>query len=147
MTLTKRLFPALILAVIPAMSSAHVTVSPRESRIGAWEEYDIRVPNEREVATTVLEVRFPAGLRIMSFEDKPGWSIEPVKNASGAITSARWTGQLPPGRFVEFGIIGVNPKMPGILSWEATQTYADGTVVRWSGPVASKSPGPTITIK
>ena len=147
MNCTKRLIAAIVLAALTAPVAAHVTVSPKASANGAWEKYDIRLPNEKKVATTTLEVRFPAGLRVMSFEDKPGWTVEPMRDAAGAITGARWTGQLPPERFVEFGVIAVNPKTGSELTWEAVQTYADGSVVSWSGPQGSKAPAPKVTLK
>ena len=95
----KRILAAAALAMLSLPALAHVTVSPKVSSPGAWEKYAIRVPNEKKVATTSLEVRFPAGVRVMSFEDKPGWTIEPVRDAAGAISGARWTGQLRPERF------------------------------------------------
>ena len=146
MSIPKRLVAALAIATMSSAAVAHVTVSPKVSTPGAWEKYEIRLPNEKTVPTTSLEVRFPAGLRIMSFEDKPGWTVEPVRDATGAITGARWTGQLPPERFTEFGVIAVNPKQAGELSWKATQTYADGARVEWSDGKDSKTPAPTVVV-
>ena len=146
----QRVFYAVVAAaavMLPTAAFAHVTVTPKQSSPGAWEKYEIRVPNEKQVATTSLDVRFPAGLRVVSFEEKPGWSIKPVRNAQGAITGARWTGQLPTDRFVEFGIIAVNPKTGGDLVWSAVQTFADGTVADWSGEAGSAKPAPRVTLK
>ena len=146
MSTPKRLIAALTIATMSSAAVAHVTVSPKVSTPGAWEKYEIRLPNEKTVPTTSLEVRFPVGLRIMSFEEKPGWTVEPVRGPGGAITGARWTGQLPPERFTEFGVIAVNPKQAGELSWKATQTYADGARVEWSGGKDSKTPAPTVVV-
>ena len=143
----KNLAAALALALLPTAALAHVTVSPKASSLGAWEQYDLRMPNEKQVATTKLEVRFPAGLRVVSFEERPGWTIEPVRDSAGAITGARWTGQLAPERFMTFGVIAVNPKDGAELVWSASQTYADGTVVEWSGPKESKTPAPRVALK
>ena len=139
------LFTAIFVSA--AGASAHVTVTPKESTPGAWEKYEIRLPNEKQAATTRLEVRFPGGLRVMSFEDKPGWTVEPLRDSVGAITGARWTGELPPERFVEFAIIAVNPKTPGELRWSASQTYADGQVVNWAGARGSATPAPTVMVR
>ena len=147
MSIPKRLLVIVAAAVLPTAALSHVTVSPKTSSPGEWEKYEIRVPNEKAVPTTSLEVRFPAGLRVMSFEDKPGWTIEPIRDAAKAITGGRWTGQLGPERFTEFGVIAVNPKQAGDLTWTAVQTYADGTVVNWSGAKGSKAPAPHVTIK
>lgn len=142
-----RLGAGLALAVIASMASAHVTVVPKSSSPGAWEKYDLRMPNEKKIDTIALEVRFPANLRVVSFQDEPGWTVKPAYDAAGKITGARWTGKLPPERFVEFGLIAVNPKEEGDLVWSATQTYADGTVVDWSGPEGSKTPAPRVVVK
>jgi uncharacterized protein YcnI len=135
------------LLLVPAVAAAHVTVWPKESTVKAWEKYEIRVPNEKQVDTIAVEVRFPAGVRAMSFEQKPGWMTEPVRDTSGKTVGVRWTGKLPPQQFAEFGIIAVNPATPGELKWTATQTYADRTSVDWSGDKSSKTPAPRVTIK
>lgn len=135
------------LLTISTASIAHVTVSPKQSSPGAWQTYEIRLPNEKTVATTALEVRFPAGLQVKSFEDKPGWTVDPLRDSAGAITGARWTGQLAPERFVGLGIIAVNPKTAGELVFSATQSFADGTSVSWSGPAGSATPAPRVSLK
>jgi uncharacterized protein YcnI len=150
MSPTNRILARIAVATMVAASTvsvAHVTVSPKQSSAGAWETYEFRLPNEKAVATTSLEVRFPAGLRVKSFEDKPGWSVEPLRDSSGNITGARWTGQLAPERFVELGFIAVNPKSPADLVFSATQSFADGTSVSWSGPAGSATPAPRVAVK
>jgi uncharacterized protein YcnI len=147
MTRTIRLaFVAFALVSFTNIAPAHVTVSPSASSLGAWETYSVKMPNEKSVDTTGLEVRFPPGLQVKSFEDKPGWTIETVRDPSGAITGVRWTGKLPPERFVQFGIIAVNPKTGSDLTFTATQTYADGSIVNWSGEPGSKTPAAHVTL-
>jgi uncharacterized protein YcnI len=146
MVRTKLVLLAAALAAFPSVGVAHVTVSPKSSRPGAWEKYELRLPNEKAVATVSLEVRFPPGLRVVSFEDKPGWTIEPLRDSSGSIAGARWSGRLPPERFVEFGVVAVNPKTGSELVWTAVQSYADGTLVEWSGPGDSKTPAPRVVL-
>ena len=141
-----RIFAAGML-LVPAIAAAHVSVSPKESPAKAWEKYDVRVPNEKEVDTIAVEVRFPASVRAMSFEQKPGWMTEPVRDASGKTVGVRFTGKLPPHQFAEFGMIAVNPAVPGELKWTATQTYADRTTIEWSGDKGSKTPAAWVTIK
>ena len=146
MTMLKPIAFATMLAVaIPA--SAHVTVWPRESVEGAREKYEIRVPNEKQADTIRVELRFPGGLKVTSFEQKPGWSTEPLRDGSGAIVGARWTGRLPPMQFTEFAVLAVNPPRAGELAWTALQLYADGTRVEWSGPAGSRTPAPRVTVR
>lgn len=147
MTRTNRLAPAAFaLLFITSTALAHVTVAPNKSSPGAWETYSIKMPNEKTVDTTSLEIRFPAGLQVKSFEDKPGWTVEALRDSSGVITGARWAGKLPPERFVQFLIIAVNPKTGTDLAFTATQTYADGSVVSWSGEAGSKTPAPHVSL-
>jgi Domain of unkown function (DUF1775) len=132
---------------LSAAVSAHVTVLPKESAAAAHERYFVRVPNEKDVDTVSLEVRFPAALRVTAVEQKSGWLAEPIRDASGKLVGVRWQGHLPPQEFTEFGLLAVNPAAPGALRWTAVQSFADGTRVEWAGPAGSKVPGPVVTIK
>ena len=132
---------------IPTGAAAHVTVWPKEAPAGAHQKYDLRVPNEKKVDTIAVEVRFPPGLKVVAFEQKPGWMTEPVRDAKGAFTSARWTGHLAPQQFVEFGVLAVNPPSATDLSWTAIQSFADGTQIEWSGTPGSKTPAPRVTVR
>jgi len=125
---------------VPTLSWAHAVVFPRQSTTGAYEKYVLRVPNEKAVATTRVELLFPKDVRVTSFADVPGWQLELVTDSAKAITAAIWTGTLPPERFVEFPFVAVNPKIDATLTWPAYQTYADGERVEWSGPEGSKRP-------
>jgi uncharacterized protein YcnI len=128
-------------ALWAAPALAHVTVWPKTAAPGAYERYVVRVPNEKNTATTRVEVHFPAEVRISSFLEVPGWQLQVLTDSAGKITGAVWTGSLPPKRFVEFPFIGVNPKSgTARLVWPAFQTYADGQVVQWTGPAGSKTP-------
>jgi hypothetical protein len=131
---------AALLLGAPATGFAHAVVFPRRAEPGAYERYLLRVPNERGVPTGRVEIRFPAGLRVVSFGDVPGWSVEVKKDASGAITSAVWWGTLLPERFVEFPFVAVNPKAGTRLVWQASQTYQGGERIDWTGPEGSKTP-------
>ena len=132
--------PLGLAAAVPTLSWAHAVVFPRESTTGAYEKYVLRVPNEKAVATTRVELLFPRGVRVTSFADVPGWQLEVETDSAKAITAAIWTGTLPPQRFIEFPFVAVNPKTDATLTWPAYQTYADGERVEWSGPEGSKRP-------
>jgi uncharacterized protein YcnI len=128
---------------VPALVFGHATVSPRTSTPGAYERYVLRVPNERDVATTRVEMRFPAGLRVTSFSEVPGWILTTVTDSAGAITGAVWTGTLAPQRFVEFPFAAANPDTETQLVWPAYQTYSGESgeeVVEWIGPEGSDRP-------
>ena len=131
---------------LPTLSWAHAVVYPRQSTAGGYEKYVLRVPNEKAVATTRVELHFPSGLRVTSFAEVAGWQLEVVTDSSKSITAAVWTGTLPPQRFIEFPFVAANPKTDVKLAWPTFQTYADGERVEWTGPEGSKRPASVTTI-
>jgi uncharacterized protein YcnI len=131
---------------VPTLSWAHAVVFPKTSNTGAYEKYVLRVPNEKAVATTKVEIHFPAGLRVTSFADVPGWKLEVTTDSAKAIVGATWTGTLEPQRFIEFPFVAANPKTDTKLEWPAFQTYADGERVEWTGPEGSKRPASVTTV-
>jgi uncharacterized protein YcnI len=137
---------AVAAAVLPTLSWAHAVVYPKVSAPGAYEKYVLRVPNEKAVPTTRVELRVPPGVRVTSFADVPGWRLEVVTDSANAVTAAVWTGSLPPRRFVEFPFVAVNPRAAGRIAWPASQTYADTLRVDWAGPEGSKAPASVTTI-
>jgi len=135
----------LVLA-IPAIVLGHAVVFPKASAPGAYERYVLRVPNERNVPTTKVEMRFPSEVRVTSFGDVPGWQLEVVRDSASRIVGAVWTGSLPPEHFVEFPFVAVNPKTGAEIHWPAFQTYANGEHVEWTGAEGSKSPASVTTL-
>jgi len=126
---------------------AHIRIAPTESAPGAREKYTMRVPNEKQVATIRVEGEFPAGLEIYDFEFKPGWKIDFKKNDNGKIIGATWLGKIVPYEFVEFGMLGINPKEGTSLVWKFVQYYEDGSKEEFTGPVGSFLPSPVTTLK
>jgi len=135
-----------LLLAAPVLAFAHAVVYPKSSRSGAYGRYVLRVPNEKAVPTTRVEIRFPSDVRVTSFEDVPGWQLEVLTDSAKRIVGAVWTGTLPPQRFVEFPFIGVNPKAHTTLVWPAFQSYADGDRVEWTGPEGSKRPASSTVV-
>ncbi|HEX2780774.1 MAG TPA: YcnI family protein [Gemmatimonadaceae bacterium] len=131
---------ALAALLVPASASAHAVVYPKSAAPGAYERYMIRVPNEKGSPTTRVEIRFPGELRVISFADVPGWTVQPVLDSAQRIVGAVWTGTLPPQRFIELPFIAVNPKESARIVWPIYQTYADGERVEWTGAEGSKTP-------
>ena len=86
-----------ILAVaVPTLSWGHAVVFPRQSTTGGYEKYVLRVPNEKAVATTRVEIHFPAGLRVTSFADLPGLGA-PGRDGFGEDDHrGHWHREFPP---------------------------------------------------
>ena len=133
------------------LASAHVTVLPKEAVQGGYETFTVRVPNEKDSATTKVEVRFQAGaVEISRFEPKPGWSYDIAQDSSGAITGVTWTAAgegLLPTEFAQFNMLGKVSDTATSISWKAYQTYKDGTVVEWTGAPDAKTPASVTTVK
>jgi uncharacterized protein YcnI len=144
----RRLLLGTILAIVPsALLFAHITIWPKESAPGARERYTMRVPNEKQVATVRIEGEFPSELNLYDFEFKPGWKIDFKKDDKGKITGATWTGKIVPYEFVEFGMLGLNPKEGATLTWKFVQFYEDGMKEEFTGPVGSRYPSPVVSLK
>jgi uncharacterized protein YcnI len=129
-----RLLILIAALTVPSIALAHAVVFPKTSSPGAYEKYVLRVPNERDVPTTRVELHFPAGLRVVSFGDVADWKLQVLTDSAQRITGAVWTGSLPRERFIEFPFVAVNPKDSARLTWPTTQTYANGEVVNWTDP-------------
>lgn len=126
---------------------AHIRIYPTESILGAREKYTMRVPNEKQVATIRIEGEFPKELKIYDFEFKPGWKVNISKDAEGNIVGATWIGTIEPYEFVEFGMLGINPKQGDTLTWKFVQYYADGKKEEFTGPVGTFYPSPVVKLK
>jgi uncharacterized protein YcnI len=129
---------AILLA--PSIVFGHAIVFPKNSTPGAYEKYVLRVPNERDVPTLKVELRFPEGLRVVSFGEVPGWKLQVLTDSAQRVAGAVWTGVLPKERFVEFPFVAVNPNDSTSLTWPTYQTYEGGERVEWTGPDSSKTP-------
>ena len=140
-------FVAVIALVCAQLASAHIRIYPNESQMGAREKYTMRVPNEKKVGSSKVEGEFPAELQVYDFEFKPGWKIEFKKDDKGRVIGATWTGKLEPLEFIEFGMLGINPKQGANLTWKFIQYYDDGTKEEFVGPVGSRLPAPVVTLK
>jgi len=134
-------------AAVASVAMAHIRIYPTESNYGAREKYTMRVPNEKQIATVRVEGEFPAGLNVYDFEFKPGWKIDFKKDDKGKIVGATWTGKIVPYEFVEFGMLGLNPKEGTDLVWKFVQFYEDGTKEEFTGPVGSRYPSPVTSLK
>ncbi|WP_243062154.1 YcnI family protein [Humibacter sp. RRB41] len=160
---------ALALAA-PLAASAHVRVDPDQASAGSYAVLTFRVPTESATAGTVkLEVDFSTTTPFTSVSYQPvaGWSAvvttsklaKPVKISGATVTEAPtkivWTAdpgvQIEPGQFQQFSVsAGIVPDTDKV-EMPATQTYSDGTVVKWDQPTPASGdepehPAPTLYI-
>ncbi|MGH2657105.1 MAG: YcnI family protein [Actinomycetota bacterium] len=148
----------LVVLVAAGPALAHVTVQPTEGVTGSFSRFVVRVPTERDDASTIsVEVQFPP-LAFVSFQDVPGWERsvemqtldeplevfgEELTETVGAVT---WEGgEIEPNEFQEFGFSARMPDEVTTLEFAAIQTYDSGEVVRWIGPEDSDEPAARVT--
>ena len=152
--------------VLAPVAAAHVTLQPEQAPAGGFTRLDVRVPTERDNAsTTKVEMRMPPGFLSVSYEPEPGWDVEltmrkldePVEQFGERVTEEvgriTFTAQgeanaIGPGEFRDFGLsVAVPEGRPGsMLSFPALQTYSNGEVVRWIGPPDSEEPAPQVEL-
>ncbi|MFC4802036.1 YcnI family protein [Neobacillus sp. GCM10023253] len=131
------------LFLFSSVASAHVTVVPKTSTTGAWETYTVKVPVEKDVPTTKVTLKAPAGVEIMSYQPVPGWAYSADKDASGKVKSITFeaTGEgIQSGQFQQFSFVAKNPDKAAEIAWDAYQYYKDGSIVEWTGNEGSDSP-------
>jgi len=150
---------------VPAAAQAHVTVQPTSVPAGAETVLSVRVPNERDDASTVkVDVKLPPGFVSASWEAVPGWSVravkqklsKPVQTDDGPIdeqvgeivwTAAGRKAGIQPGEFRDFPLSVVIPGKAGeTLTFKALQTYSNGSVVRWIGAPGADEPAPRVEL-
>ncbi|MGX9789033.1 YcnI family copper-binding membrane protein [Mycobacterium sp. MMS18-G62] len=141
MTIVAATGAAMSLALLPgaAPAWAHVRVTADNPAPGAYSVLTFKVPNESEkgALTTQLSVVLPT-VASASTEVLPGWSATLDRDAAaGTVRSVTWT--AAPGTGVgrdQFGLFRISVKLPDAesASFPATQTYSDGTVVKWDQP-------------
>ena len=120
--------------LLPAVGQAHVSITPRQSNVGATEKYTVRIPTEGKVATVAAEMDVPEGVVIETMQVPAGWKYE-VKRADDRIVSVVWQVDVKPGEFLEVGFVARNPRSGDRLVWKLRQRFADGTVTDWTnGP-------------
>ncbi|HVM26100.1 MAG TPA: YcnI family protein [Mycobacteriales bacterium] len=159
---------AALVVPLSGAASAHVTVQAPGATQGGYTKLTFRMPTEREVPSTGLEVAFPDEHPITSLRVKPkaGWTYEIVRapldepievhgrQITERVSRIVWTATgegVGPTEFEEFEVSG--GPMPEVesLTLPALQTYADGEVVRWieeaaEGAEEPEKPAPVLEL-
>jgi uncharacterized protein YcnI len=135
---------------------AHVHASSDNALRGAMAIVTFQVPNESDkgAATTALTVTLP-DVASARTEAMPGWTAKLDRDAaSGTVHSVTWTAAPNGGIGVDqFALFRISVKLPDTdtVRFPATQTYADGSVVKWDqAPLPDggepEHPAPTLTL-
>src|ERR1700756_3399541 len=124
-------------AIPPAW--AHVHASSDNAVRGAMAIVTFQVPNEsdRGAPTTALSVTLP-DVTAAGTEAMPGWTARLDRDAtSGTVHSVTWTAVPNGGIGVDqFALFRISLQLPDTdtVSFPATQTYSDGSIVKWDQP-------------
>ncbi|MFD6247974.1 YcnI family copper-binding membrane protein [Streptomyces roseolus] len=156
--------------VLSGTAFAHVSVQPQgEAAKGGYATVNIKVPNERDNASTVkLEVSFPLDHPLASVmpQPVPGWKAEVTKakldkpltlhgkQINEAVSKVTWTAdgsKIGPGQFQQFPLsLGQLPEDADQLVLKAIQTYDNDEVVRWieeqKGSEEPQNPAPVLKL-
>jgi uncharacterized protein YcnI len=126
-------------AAVTPPAWAHVHVSSDNAVRGAMAIVTFQVPNESDkgAATTALSVTLP-DVASAGTETMPGWTSRLDRDAaSGTVRSVTWTAAPNGGIGVDqFALFRISVQLPDTdtVSFPATQTYSDGSVVKWDQP-------------
>ncbi|MGO4473333.1 YcnI family protein [Arthrobacter sp. M-10] len=151
-----------LLAFGVSAASAHVNVNPDDPAAGGYTHLTFNVPNESPTAkTNKLEVSLPTDTPFNSVSVKPveGWTAELVTTTlpkpvtvggatvTKAVSSVVWTAdaahQIGQNEYQAFSIsVGVLPDAGTTVTLPATQSYTDGTVVKWDEKTVEGQPEP-----
>jgi uncharacterized protein YcnI len=136
--------------ITAGVASAHAHISPPVALAKVSQVYTLAVPTEKSIDTTQIELTVPAGFGIDSFLPSTGWKRTVQESGSGentVIQKVTWSGgKVPPGDATGFSFLA-SPDASKKYTFGVRQTYADGSVVDWSGPESSDTPAPTLEAK
>lgn len=122
-----------------ALAWAHVHASSDNAVRGGTALVTFEVPNESNTgaATTALTVALP-NVASAGTEAMPGWTAKLDRDAaSGTVRSVTWTAAPNGGiQADQFALFRISVQLPDAdtVSFPATQTYSDGSVVKWDQP-------------
>jgi len=151
-----------LLTVGTGVASAHVTVASADAAPGGYGKLTFRVPNESDAASTVgLRIQVPTDTPLTSLRAQPvpGWTVSltqaaldpPVEVHGGTVDQAVSVvefradagGGIAPGEFQEFSLSGGPfPDDVESLTFNAVQTYSDGSESAWIEPTVDGQPEP-----
>ena len=127
-------------AAAVASLSAHVTVSPLQSKAGAVQKYELRVHNESKVAATSIDLEIPDGVTVTEVANG-ATGTHTTKMTGDRVTGITWQVDVPPSKYVALPFTAKNPDATTDLHWSMHEHLADGSVVDWSDTPGSKEKG------
>lgn len=131
----------LAVLLMSSTAQAHVVVQPAEVTTASRQVFTMSVPNEKDIPTTSIELKIPAGVTQVTPTTVAGWQIT-VTEDDNIVTAITWSGgEIGEGLRSEFTFSARTPEATGDLQWKAYQTYSDGSVMAWDADVDAHSHG------
>ena len=127
-----------IAVVLAAASvSAHIMVSPPQSKTGQTQKYELRVHNEEKVATTEVDLQIPDGVNVLSVGTAPAGAYTTSKTGD-RVTGVAWKVAVEPGKYLALPFTAKNPATAQDVHWVVRATFSDGSVVEWTDKAGAK---------
>ena len=127
----KAWFVALFTLLTIASVSAHIIVSPPDSKRGVTQKYELRVHNEGKVAATAFDLEIPDGITVTDVA-KPASGTFTTKKTGDRITAITWQADVQPTKYLALPFTAKNPDAAKEVRWNVKEHLADGKVVDWS---------------
>jgi uncharacterized protein YcnI len=137
----------------PAAAEVHVNADNAVRGEEAVLTFRVPSKSDTQTLTTRVGIALP-DVASATTEPMPGWTARLDRDpATGMVRAVTWTAAagvgIEAGEFALFRLAVTLPNTPK-LSFPVTQTYSDGTVVRWDQPPLPgadvKHPTPTLTL-
>ena len=131
----------LVFTALSAISvSAHLMISPTQSKPGAVQKYELRVHNEAKVAASSIDLEVPDGVNVTEVA-KPATGTYTTKTSGDRIATITWQVEVQPGKYVSLPFTAKNPDGATELRWNMREHMADGSVVEFSDKPGAKQKG------
>ena len=147
------LLAAVAALALPGLAAAHVTVTPDTAQSGQQVKLTFNVANERDAATTGIQVFLPEDVTVDRVQPHPGWRYSLDLGEQPELDWAARTHRAQISGDETASFTFTTGPLPAVdrLVFKVLQTYADGTVVRWiqepdPGGDPPERPAPTVEI-
>ena len=133
-------FALLFTVLVATALSAHVMVSPPQSKSGATQKYEMRVHNEGKRAATKIELDIPEGVTVVDV-GKPATGSFTTEQSGTRISRIVWQVEVAPNKYLAMPFTAKNPESEQDLHWNFREHLADGTIIEWSDKPGAQEKG------
>ena len=127
----RTLLTTIVATLAVASLSAHIMVSPPESKAGVTQKYELRVHNEEKLATAEVVLDIPSSITVLSIGTAPAGTYTTSKTGD-RIAHLTWKVAVQPGKYVALPFTAKNTETAQEVRWVVRATFSDGSIVEWS---------------